>query len=204
MKHGKRIGVALAVLISVAVVSGIIVIRSDDKAPSSSSASSAHTTHIRDDATGTELDYNHKLVSAKQLTVEDTEDKFIVSLSDKPGSSTKPLLLTVRYEDGLATAAAITKQSVLDHLENSSKLALPQKDGYKLESMERIEIAGKEAIQIVFTYNAVIGTPTKQQLLIIPIDSDRAVYIAQQAKVEDYDSVNAEIFQPSIDSIKFN
>lgn len=185
-------------LIALSVWALVSLQRTDQSANESTSSTLTRFNH---ESTGVSLDYDSKYAQAISLTEQDTKDRFILRLTDKGGAN-KPFLFNIRYEDNLAAASAITKQPVLNHLESSANLALPQKDGYKLLSSERTEIAGQESLKYIFTYTANKDTTAKQQLLIIPLNNDRAIYISQQAIVEDYDTINQQVFDPILETLK--
>jgi len=159
------------------------------------------TTHFSDEVTGLSLDYNNQLAISSSLSPQNAKDKLLLRLTDKGGTA-RPFLLTVRYERDRSKPAASTKQSLIDYLQGAAELALPQKPGYKQESAKRVTVDGQEAIEFIFSYTGNQQTPAKQRLTIIPLDNDRAAYIAQQSKTEDYDALARSVFDPLQASIK--
>lgn len=192
--------IALSSLLIIVLITGVVVLRPAKPLPKPSGSGAAHFT---DNTTGISLDYNTQLALSTKLSEQDNNDHIVLRLTDK-GGNTKPFLISVRYEKDLAKAASITKQSLLDYLQSSAALNLAKKQGYQQIEVKRIKVSSRQAIQHTFTYIGQQTTPTQQRLLIIPVDDDRAVYIAMQAKVADFDSMNTELFAELQSSISLN
>ncbi len=193
-------GIWMASVVAIVLVAGGVMVYKNKGDPRPVSPA-INFGHFKDNNTGLELDYDQRLSQLIRLTDQEINDQLLLRLTDK-GNGAQQFLVSVRYEKDLAKAAAITKQTLLDHLQSSLELTLPKKTSYKQLALDRVQVAGRESIQVTFTYIASQQTVTRQRLLIIPIDNDKAVYVAMQSKDSDFSDVAKQLFDPLQGSIK--
>lgn len=135
------------------------------------------------------------------LDQQDIKNNLIYRSSKINKKDAPPMLITVRYENGLAKAAAVTKQSVLDMLLGNMALSFPTRyPGFKELSRRQFDYNGKKAAEVYFTYNKGENT-LKERFLIVIKDSDTAFYITAQAKQADFDYLNGKYFEPTFKSV---
>lgn len=151
---------------------------------------------------GIQLEYNAENTEVKALSAQDKSDNFVLNLQDKDGQA-EEFLITLRYEEKLSKVTELTKQPLLEHLESSAELNLAKKEKYNLTEKNRFTIDGHECSTLTFTYNILNNTSIEQQLIIIPITNDKAVYVALQSKQAQFADLKTHTFQPLIDSIHF-
>ena len=140
------------------------------------------------------------ILQQSELSSADEHDGILLRLTDER----PPILITVRYETGLRTAATATKQPVLDLLIATIERAYPDRyPGYKQVHMQRLQQSGRSAVDITFVYQGPAGELAKQRLMIIIRDNDSAMYVAAQARDADFAVVNARVFTPLFASVRF-
>jgi hypothetical protein len=152
---------------------------------------------FRDVQTGLSLNYKPPL-KAVSLTAQDKMDNFILRLN-----STDPqMLVTARYETGLQSVAALSKQEILPLLlSNAPKTYSKLYPNYRLNSQKEMLLNGKKAAELNFSYLGSNNTSVHQRLLIIAKDGDTAIYIAAQAPESIYEEANLRYFNSLFDSI---
>lgn len=149
---------------------------------------------------GLEVSYSFPL-EVGNLTEIDKNDHFIARLS-----SAKPaMLVSIRYEDGLSTAAALSKQEVKSLIITNLNLTYPKRfSGFKLISQKETTISsGQEAIDIEFEYTGPSGVAVRQLQRIIIASADRAIYISTQISVSD-ETTSKQILTNLINSAIIN
>ncbi len=197
MKHHYKLLIGISILV-LAILGAVVLKTNYAKAPNTP----PHTFEFSNSDVGISIRYDTYKAQSIVLTAKDSKDQVILRLTDK-GQGATPFLITFRYESKLAKASAITRQSLLDYLEGNAKLTLPKRNpDYRLIQQKRITLGSSIALRFIFSY--LTGSlPTTQQLIIVPIDTDRAMYISMQGKTNDYSKLEQEIFIPLIESLEF-
>lgn len=140
-------------------------------------------------------------LTEQALSGQDKDDKFIIRLT----SQAPAMIVSVRYEEGLRAASAVTKQETLPMLLGNADKAFPQRyTEYSKKGERQFEIAGKKAAELIFTYKGPNGDVAKQRLLIIAKDENTAIYIAFQAQETGFEGLNTEYFEPMVQTISFD
>lgn len=153
------------------------------------------------DSTGVSFNYPQKL-EVQSLSEQDKKDNLLFKAVQP--QSTSPLLITLRYEEGLRKATSLSRQEPIDLLVNNTKLAYPKRfPEYKEVSRRRFDIKGHKSAEFIFTYQNK-GETLKQQFIIIIKDDDTAFYMAFQAKEGDFDTVSKKYFAPITNSLTVN
>jgi len=198
----RRLVLAFTIFLLSLIGAGIYFVV--NKAPEQDQQSvSPRQASYRDSAIGLEVKYPEQTAKAQTLTDADKKDKIMLRLTGQEGQL--PMLVTLRSESGLRVVANLTKASIIDILMSNSEKALPQRfTGYKEESRRRYEHNGRNAGEIIFTYNSPVeGERVKQRFVVFVKDDNTAVYLAMQAKEVDFDEQNAKLFQPMAESLGF-
>lgn len=139
------------------------------------------------------------------LSAEDTENKIAARLVNESERLDTPVLVSIRYEEGLRSVAALTRQDIVDMLLANANRAYPDRfNDYSKVTERKFDLAGREAAELVFTYTGTDGTAVKQRFVIIDIDGNVAVYLAAQTKASDFETINAAYFERMITSLSFD
>lgn len=154
-----------------------------------------------DPATRVVFEYPPSLVS-QPIREADLKDKIIFRASEQAGDT--PVLVTLRYEDGLRVLTNLVQRDLLDILVGNSDTMHPERfPGYQKISQQQFERHGKKASETIFTYRNPAGERIKQRLLIIVRDDDLAVYLAAQAREVDFDELSRRYFARMFQSLRF-
>ena len=152
--------------------------------------------------TGAALRYPEALVSSKQLSDKDQQEKIVFRATEKLQNS--PFLATLRYEEGLRIAASLAKVDTIELVLDGANKANPVRyPDYKKVSERRFQQDGKEAAEIIFTYTGLSKEVVKQRLILIAKDDNTAFYLALQSREDAFDKQNSTIFEIIASSLKF-
>jgi len=158
-------------------------------------ASNQITTQPR---SGVALSYTSPF-SEQRLTQEDIDNGFLHRLT----SQNPPIIFTVRQEAGLQIAANATGQSILDMVASNLRRAYPDRfPGFEIVTEKNFSIDGRDAKDIVFTYNNASGQSVKQRFVIVRKTSDVAIYLSMQSQIATYDDNNTHYFERLLASVK--
>lgn len=159
------------------------------------------TVNFRDPTTNLSLDYPAELMLA-ELTNQDRQDKILLRLQQDT-TNQPPLLITLRYEQGIKKAANLLRREPLDVILDSIDKSYPQRfPGYQPTSQRRLEVSGRKAAEVLFSYQKDPSAQRlKQRLLIIIKDDDTALYLAAQAQEPDFEKANSDVFEPIFQSV---
>jgi len=161
------------------------------EAPDTASNNAVALQQFEDQTHAIKISYPKSAV-VSELTDKDKSDRFIL-IANATGD--KPYKIYLKYEDGLRAATALTKLSVLDFmLENLNKSYPRQFPAYSKLSEHRLQLNGKEAAEVIFTYSASTGEVVKQQIVLVTKDNNKAFYLSMQAKETDFEALK-ETFQ---------
>ena len=147
-----------------------------------------------DSVTGLQFKYDSAL-KLQELSQQDVTDKFIFRLA-----STDPaILVSIRYEEGLSAVSALANQDIYDLLVANTLKALPQRyPDFKLQNQQKLQIAGREALDIVFTYTGPNGSEATQRFIVLVKDPNTAIYISAQTSTSDFKTLNTNYLDPLI------
>jgi len=155
-----------------------------------------------DPTTHVVLEYPPSLVS-QPITGVDQNDKIIFRAAE-PATGNTPVLVTLRYEDGLRVLTNLVKRDLLDILvENSGTMHPERFPGYRKISEQKFERNGKKAAEITFTYQGPAGESIQERFLIIVRDDDLAAYLAAQAKERDFEEINKRYLERIFENVRF-
>lgn len=158
-------------------------------------------TEFHDSGTGASFKYPVSL-NQIDLSGSDKKDKFIFRAQNTKADSSNPVLITVRYEDGIAVAAKTTKQVPLDMLVSNVRKSYPSRyPGFSELSFSRRSYQSRQAAEVVFTYN-VNGKVLKQKFVLVQLSEDRFVYFSFQSESDFYDQADNSYFNLILDSLK--
>lgn len=182
------------------IITGSYILFSKDTQPS---VAPINTTAFHDNTTGVSLKYPEKLEAAA-LNEQDKKDRILLRLQQS-GSIDMPLLVTLRYEDGIRQTANLLKREPLDIILDSIDKSYPQRfPDFQKNDQKRLEINGRKAAEVTFTYKRNnVGEKLKQRLLIIMKDDDVAIYLAAQSTEQHFATANQTYFEPMFTSITF-
>ena len=183
----RRVGIVGAFLLVLALVLWFVLVRLA-KAPETPSNGSATLQQFQDNKQGVKLSYP---AEAKQLTLttQDSEDKFLFRANSEGQT---PYLITLRYEEGLRLPSQLAKTSTMDLLLANTDKVLPDRyPDYNKLSEERFNQSGKQAARVSFTYISTDGKVVHQDLYIVLKDENQAFYLSMQAKLEDFEALEA-------------
>lgn len=195
----KTIAICL-VCVLIVVVAGIgwLAMSSEDRAEQAAPVVAEHI--AQDKTTGLSLRYKEPL-SQSEVSSQDKKDKFIFRLT----STTPAMLVSVRYEDGLRAVTAVSRQELLPMLLTNADKSFPQRySEYSKKQERQLEVAGKKAAELIFTYKGPNGDVAKQRLLIIAKDEDTAIYISAQTQEPKFSQLNDQYFESLFDSVTFD
>lgn len=156
---------------------------------------------------GLRFNYSER-IEVQALSDQERQEKKLLFRGVPRGSglhTTKPFLIQAWYEDKFRLAAGLTKKEPLELLLENQKNSFPKLyPAYREQSVKRVEISGRKAAEIIFTYNNAQGAAVKQRLLAALKDDDIAVYVSAQAKEGDFNLVNRRYFETVFTSVSFH
>ncbi|MEK7602720.1 MAG: hypothetical protein AAB459_00555 [Patescibacteria group bacterium] len=196
----KTRAIAIFVL-SIAVVStgAYIILRLNPNRSNNPTDSTIHQS-FTDNKQGISFDYSSTLKQI-ELNGDDLKDNFVFR-AENIYNTDPPILISVRYENGLKAASTVTKQSKIELVMQNLRKAYPKRfPSFEEVSSNKTEIDSKTAQEVVFTYTS-NSINSKQRLLIIDKNEDTVIYVSMQSKNSDYDKLDSEIFTPITNSIK--
>ena len=189
-------GIAVIVLLS----AGTFFVVGNKKESQITDVKGTQTTQniAKDPITGLEFTYDSAL-KVQELSQQDISDKFIFRLA-----STNPaILVSIRYEEGLSAVSALANQDVYDILATNTLKALPQRyPDFKLQTQQKIQLAGREALDVVFTYTGPNGNQATQRFVVLVKDPNTAIYISAQTSSTEYEDLNNQYIDKLVNSIK--
>ncbi|MDX1765852.1 MAG: hypothetical protein R3313_02775 [Candidatus Saccharimonadales bacterium] len=154
----------------------------------------------------TQLTFSYpEQVKESQLTQAD-KDAGIIGRLEQADFSDSEILITVRVENDLRTAANTTGKSVLDVVLNGINLRYPNEyPGFELELSQKKTFDGRNGADLLFSYDSPGQTETriKQRMVVIETSDDQAVYINMQTLGDDFDEINYSIFQNLAGAVVF-
>lgn len=140
-------------------------------------------------------------LEAARLSEADVAEGLRLKLVPKTDVS-QDLLITVRFEDGLESAANATGQPPLSIIADNARRTFPQRyPNFALISERNLEVNGKSAVELSFMYESPQGPQVQQTLTATMVTSDRAIYFTTQAKQADFARFSRDYFTPLIESI---
>ena len=199
-----RITIAGLVILIVIAVVGLMLITGKNDAVNSVNSSTNKIENVAFDDTGIGVSflYSSSLEQIK-LSDADRKDKFIFRAQNKQTDSQHPVLITARYEDGIAIAAKITKQAPLDMLIANVRKSYPARyPGFEEASFAKKDYRSYDGIETVFTYKS-NNIEVKQKFVIIQLSEDRFIYISLQSTATSYDLANSKYFDSVLSTLKF-
>lgn len=121
-------------------------------------------------------------------------------------SNTSPeYLANIRIEKGLRLPSQLSKLSVLDLVVDGATRSLPSRyPNYRVIDENESTVDGKNAYKIQFIYDGPAGEQITQKITLIEKDTDSAVYVSQQSRTIDFPTLDDAIFQPMLNSVKFD
>lgn len=148
--------------------------------------------------------YSNKLIGTRAYDENDGRDKILYRLKNGEKID-NPILVTVKYEDGLRKVSSVLRYDILDILlDNADKLFAKQYIKYTKESERKFTRSDdRKAAELTFTYLSPLGYFIKQRMVIIMRDEDMAVYIAAQTGDKAFDAINKKYFDKIFTSIHF-
>jgi hypothetical protein len=156
---------------------------------------------IYDKPAGVSFSYDSQVFTSEKLTEADTNDRFVARLT----SYSPPLLLTVKYETGLSSLAALSSTSVTSLLRNNVLRSLPKRyPEYKLINSSDIKINEMPGYEVVFEYTGPSGKRAKQKLTYLINNSDKAVYFSLSATIDDFTDTAVQQLQRVIESLQWD
>ena len=192
----KKTLLAVSVTLAVALGVGVtaLVLRKTETAQS--------VTEVSLNEVGLEVQQPTQLKRA-ELSDKDKQGNVLLRLQESEANKV-PVLITVRYEDGLKAIFAVTKQEPLEMLLTNLDKSYPDRfPGFTKISDRELTVGDKEAAEIVFDYQQPGQEKVRQRLLIVIKDSDTAVYVAGQLPADQYDQYNSTLLEPVFTSLKF-
>lgn len=163
------------------------------------------TPEFYDPETHVTFRYSNKLVGQRAYDEKDTQDKILYRL--KNGEKIPdPILVTVKYENGLRKVSSVLRYDIIDILlDNADKLFAKQYIKYTKESERKFTTAGgRKAAELVFSYLSPLGYFIQQRMVIVMRDEDVALYISAQTGQKVFDAMNKQYFEKIFTSIDFN
>lgn len=131
-----------------------------------------------EDELGLQFTYSEPLFE-KPLSEADIKDQFVGRLVANEPS----ILVSVRYEDGLASVATLSNTDPLTLVTNNAVKALPTRySNFTQKSLQSTKVADKDAKEAVFEYSGENNTPVTQRLTFIDLGGGTVVYIASQSE----------------------
>jgi ribosomal protein L17 len=113
-------------------------------------------------------------------------------------------LITVRKEEGLRKAAALSRTDVLSLVVGNLEKAYPQRfGGYKKISENSKKFGSHEGTEITFTYNGPSGETIAQRILVLPLDGNSVIYLTAQAQEQHFRALNSHYFERIFSHIRF-
>lgn len=138
-----------------------------------------------------ELPDNYDAVAINSTPADDSKSSVVLQLQ----RSGPQAFVIVQHDTGVATAAAMVRQSVLEYMENTIRQYYPTRYGstYKSEHLERTKINNKDAIEHTYTYADKDGNPNKVRLLAILWSQDEVYNIILQSHASNFEAVKNDI-----------
>lgn len=195
----KKIALSLVGLVVVVVGCAYWLFRGND--PAVKSASVLKT--IKGEAVDLVVRSGPSLVG--KTVSKDNQDRGQLWSLVQPKGSKQEFVIDANYEQGdsLKKLTGFTKQSLRDSVVANINVQLPkQYPEYKELTQRNLTVNGFEANETVFEYTT-SGIRAKQRLLLLFKNSDTAVYIRAQAKLDEYREINERYFEPIFSSAKF-
>jgi hypothetical protein len=135
-----------------------------------------------------------------QLSEQDRKDKFIFRFQQ---SKSPEYTFNVRAETGLRLPSQLARLDTIDLVVDGASRALPGRyPEYKLLKQEDLEIAGKSAASIEFSYVGPAKELIHQRLVLVAKDADTALYFTMQSRDADYEELSTKVFDEVIKTVK--
>ncbi|MEK7122712.1 MAG: hypothetical protein AAB855_02545, partial [Patescibacteria group bacterium] len=147
--------------------------------------------------------YHRNLVGERAYDEKDAADKIVYRIKNGEREDA-PILVTVKWENGLRKVSSILRYDILDILlDNADKRFTKQYIKYEKKNERKFEREGRKAAEIEFEYLSPLGAFIRQRMTILMRDEDTAVYIAAQTRKESYDAVNKKYFEQIFSTVGF-
>jgi len=162
------------------------------------------TPEFYDPETHVSFRYSNKLVGERAYEKKDTADKIVYRV--KNGEKVpEPLLVTMKYENGLRKVSSILRYDIIDILlDNADKLFAKEYIKYTKESERKFTTQdGKKAAELKFTYLSPLGYFIESRMMILMRDEDMAVYVTAQSPQKAFENVNKRYFEKIFTSLGF-
>ena len=188
------LGFIVVVTALIGIGSYLIINNKNDNQPTDVKGTQTTINTASDSVTGLQFKYDSAL-KLQELSQQDVTDKFIFRLA-----STDPaILVSIRYEEGLSAVSALANQDIYNLLVANTLKALPQRyPDFKLQNQQKLQIAGREALDIVFTYTGPNGSEATQRFIVLVKDPNTAIYISAQTSTSDFKTLNTNYLDPLI------
>lgn len=163
------------------------------------------TPEFYDSDTHAAFRYSSKLMGQRAYGADDTHDKIIYRL--KNGEKVpEPILITVKYENGLRKVSSMLRYDIIDILlDNTDKVFAKQYIKYTKESERKFTTReGRKAAELRFSYLSPLGYFIQSRMLILMRDEDMALYITAQTGDKAFETVNKKYFEKIFTSIDFH
>ncbi|MBI2645166.1 hypothetical protein HYW94_03285 [Candidatus Uhrbacteria bacterium] len=145
-----------------------------------------------------------KVIKEGSINLDDKKAKVLFRGEVKKEDHGTPLLIILRYEDGLRMPATVSHLEIIPMLMMNLERAYPGRfPDYKKKSEKKFEYRGKKAAEVDFTYTGPAGEMIKQRFLMVEYDGDTALYFSAQAREEDFEKLNKKYFNRMFSSIRF-
>lgn len=159
-------------------------------------------THFTSREASIELKYSARLVPGT-MSEQDKKDKVVLRL--KQPQKEPELLVTLRYETGLKPIATTSKQDLRDALADTLDKTYPKRfPQYQRISSRNFDVDAHRASELIFTYKSPAGETVKQRFILIVINDDKAAYLSQQSKENDFEQLNRRYFDTITKSLQVN
>ncbi len=147
--------------------------------------------------------YSNKLIGQRAYEPQDVQDKILYRL--KNGEKVdEPILVTVKYENGLRKVSSVLRYDIIDILlDNADKLFAKQYIKYEKVSERKFEYKGHKAAEVYFTYLSPLGYFIKNRFYILLRDEDTSVYISAQTGDKVFDTINKHYFNQIFTTLGF-
>ncbi|MDP2630647.1 MAG: hypothetical protein Q8P56_04520 [Candidatus Uhrbacteria bacterium] len=162
------------------------------------------TPEFYDPDTHVSFRYSNKLVGQRAYDEKDKQDKIIYRLKNGEKIS-EPILVTVKYENGLRKVSSVLRYDIVDILlDNADKLFAKQYIKYAKESERKFTTdSGNKAAELTFSYLSPLGYFIKSRMVIVMRDEDEAIYVSAQTGQKTFDATNKHYFEKIFTSIDF-
>jgi hypothetical protein len=148
------------------------------------------------------FEYNADDLVIEEVQPSSEEGNIFARISEKEGM-TENILITLRTQAGLATAAGATGQSPLVLVSDAILRAYPTQFPEFNEIVERsITIDTLQAFRYEFTYQSPAGETIQQVTYAIGLNSDEVLLINMQTIAGSFEAINQAYFEPIIESIQ--